>query len=257
MSTMPTTQNGWPAINPPTGSFIAPNGWSVKVRDGHAAVVFDWAADQWQKIEPVRIIGGWRWGTPIAGTKTLSNHCAGLATDTNWDEHRYRYTAGPNYKDTFTKGQIAQVIGIGETLKEMVGTNRRLIRSGYEYRFDRTDGMHLEWMADAAMLRKAAAAILAETGKKPDPRSTEWNDRVLKRGDKGPDTRRLQRWLLAAFPAYAGPIKDTGGADGSFGQGTHAVVAEWQDRSGLNPDGVIGKASLAALAKAGWKPKYI
>ena len=76
----PTTENGWTAVKKPLGRFVAPNGWGVMVRDADAATVFDWAADQWQKIEPVRIIGGWRDGTLIAGTKRVSNHAAGLAT---------------------------------------------------------------------------------------------------------------------------------------------------------------------------------
>lgn len=252
----PTTENGWTAVKKPLGRFVAPNGWGVMVRDADAAVVFDWAADQWQKIEPIRIIGGWRDGTLIAGTQTVSNHAAGLATDTDWDKHPYRFTAGRNYRDTFTKAQIARVLAINTTLQEMVGTKRRLIRSGYEYRWERTDGMHLEWYSDAAMLRKAAEAIREETKKPVDARSTEWNDGVLKLGDRGPDTRRLQLFLLNVFSSYADPIKDTGGADGVFGKGTAAVVGEFQRRSGLDPDQVVGRRTLQELARYRWAPKY-
>ena len=252
----PTTENGWTAVTDPQGRFVAPNGWGVRVRDADAATVFDWAAKEWQKIEPVRIIGGWRNGTLIAGTRRVSNHAAGLATDTNWDAHPYRYTAGKSYRDTFTKAQIAQVVGINKTLQDIVGTSERLIRSGYEYRYARTDGMHLEWYNDAATLRKAAEAIRKHTDAKVDARSTEWNDHVLKLGDRGPETRRLQLFLLNVFATYASPIKDTGGADGVFGAGTAAVVAEFQRRTRLSDDGIIGKATLAQLARHGWKPKY-
>ena len=252
----PTTENGWTAVKKPAGRFVAPNGWGVRVRDADAAVVFDWAADQWQKIEPVRIIGGWRDGTLIKGTKRVSNHAAGLATDTNWDAHPYRYTAGKNYKDTFTKHQQAQIIGINKTLQDIVGTKDRLIRSGYEYRWERTDGMHLEWYNDAAMLRKAAEAIRDHTDKEVDARSTEWRDGVLKLGDRGPDTRRLQLFLLNVFGSYADPIEDTGGADGVFGKGTATVVVEFQNRSGLDADGVVGRRTLQELARYNWRPKY-
>ena len=75
--------------------------------------------------------------------------------------------------------------------------------------------------------------------------------RLLRRGVSGNDVRVLQRGLLAKFPAYAGPIKSSGGADGVFGAGTEGVVKEFQRRCGLAADGIVGPATRAALAKCG------
>lgn|GEM_PF-6249100 len=52
----------------------------------------------------------------------------------------------------------------------------------------------------------------------------------------------------SARPAYATPIKINGGADGAFGRGTEQVVREFQKRSGLTADGIVGRDTKAALA---------
>ena len=78
--------------------------------------------------------------------------------------------------------------------------------------------------------------------------------RTLAVGDTGSDVKKFQSWLLAMFPAYAGPIKTSGGADGIFGRGTKQVVAEWQRRSGLTADGAFGPRSLAVAKRQGYKP---
>jgi peptidoglycan hydrolase-like protein with peptidoglycan-binding domain len=36
-------------------------------------------------------------------------------------------------------------------------------------------------------------------------------------------------------------------ADGVFGPGTEAAVIAWQKSRGLVPDGIVGKATLAAM----------
>ena len=36
-------------------------------------------------------------------------------------------------------------------------------------------------------------------------------------------------------------------ADGDFGPGTEAAVMQWQKSRGLVPDGIVGKATLAAM----------
>lgn len=56
---------------------------------------------------------------------------------------------------------------------------------------------------------------------------------------------------MRVFPAYAQPIKNSGGSDGSFGPATEQVVKEFQRRSGLLDDGIVGIKTKAALAKHG------
>ena len=76
---------------------------------------------------------------------------------------------------------------------------------------------------------------------------------VLSKGSRGDKVKALQAGLLRAFPLYAGPIKAAGGADGIFGASTEAVVKEFQRRSGLTADGVVGPATYSALSRAGVK----
>lgn len=67
--------------------------------------------------------------------------------------------------------------------------------------------------------------------------------RTLRRGDSGADVHELQQLLKANYQAYAGRLA----VDGEFGPGTEAVVKEFQRRSGLGADGVVGPATYRAL----------
>lgn len=81
---------------------------------------------------------------------------------------------------------------------------------------------------------------------------------VLTLGDTGPAVADLQRFLLRVFPSYAGPIRRSGGVDGSYGPATASVVREFQARAqaaGMyadTVDGVCGPHTWAALAHYGY-----
>jgi len=63
---------------------------------------------------------------------------------------------------------------------------------------------------------------------------------VLQLGSSGPEVADLQNTLRArGF--------DPGASDGSFGPGTAAAVEAFQRSAGLNPDGVVGPQTAAAL----------
>lgn len=67
---------------------------------------------------------------------------------------------------------------------------------------------------------------------------------TLKQGSSGPDVLALQQTL-----------KDLGfdpnGVDGNFGPGTRSAVIAFQQSKGLQPDGIAGPGTQAALAAAG------
>jgi len=67
---------------------------------------------------------------------------------------------------------------------------------------------------------------------------------ILKQGSSGPDVQALQQKL-----------KDLGfdpnGTDGNFGAGTKAALIAFQQSKGLQPDGVVGPGTQAALDAAG------
>jgi len=56
----------------------------------------------------------------------------------------------------------------------------------------------------------------------------------VKKGSKGETVKAVQKALGAK-------------ADGVFGPGTEAAVIQWQKSRGLVPDGIVGKATLAAM----------
>jgi putative chitinase len=63
---------------------------------------------------------------------------------------------------------------------------------------------------------------------------------TLKSGSSGPDVQDLQRRLQdLGF--------DPNGVDGNFGPGTKAAVIAFQQSKGLQADGVVGPATMAAL----------
>jgi hypothetical protein len=67
---------------------------------------------------------------------------------------------------------------------------------------------------------------------------------VLKRGSAGPDVRRVQRALNAAYPDLG--LTPTG----TFDTRTHNAVRAWQENAGVPVSGVMNPASWAALAVA-------
>jgi len=64
---------------------------------------------------------------------------------------------------------------------------------------------------------------------------------TLRSGSSGPDVQNLQQRLQdLGF--------DPNGVDGNFGPGTKAAVIAFQQSKGLQADGIVGPATLAALA---------
>lgn len=67
--------------------------------------------------------------------------------------------------------------------------------------------------------------------------------RDLHLGMSGPAVGELQLVLKTRYPRYAGDLA----LDSEFGAGTEAAVREFQRRSGLQADGVVGLLTRAAL----------
>lgn len=67
---------------------------------------------------------------------------------------------------------------------------------------------------------------------------------IIRRGATGETVRKLQDGLNRVFPAYS-KLKE----DGIFGYATERVVKEFQKRSNLKIDGIVGPVTKAALAK--------
>lgn len=76
-----------------------------------------------------------------------------------------------------------------------------------------------------------------------DPTKSPYFTGLLYIGSEGPQVAELQRRLKAAYRAYAGTLP----VDGDFGPLTDAAVREFQRRSSLVVDGIVGPQTAAAL----------
>lgn len=64
---------------------------------------------------------------------------------------------------------------------------------------------------------------------------------TIRKGSKGALVKLWQNYLNKTYPLYAGKLK----VDGHFGDDTEAKTKEWQSRSNLKSDGVVGPNSWA------------
>lgn len=92
------------------------------------------------------------------------------------------------------------------------------------------------------MRREATALMSLSPGSHPVP-APSTGVRNLRKGDRGPDVLRLQQILTRRYPSYCNwsPVTDF------FGDKTDAGVREFQRRSGLTADGVVGPNTRAKL----------
>jgi hypothetical protein len=89
-------------------------------------------------------------------------------------------------------------------------------------------------LAIAALLAVAAVPALADPGASASGGATASSEVIVKRGDRGPAVRAIQRELRIA-------------ADGVFGPMTERAVKRFQRRHDLVPDGIVGPLTRGAL----------
>jgi hypothetical protein len=91
----------------------------------------------------------------------------------------------------------------------------------------------------------------------PPPPAPVPSSSTLKSGATGEAVRKVQRFLLSVFPTYRNSVNVRRGVplvvDGNFGPQTVAWVEEFQRRTGLTDDGIVGPKTFAAMRKYGYK----
>lgn len=79
---------------------------------------------------------------------------------------------------------------------------------------------------------------------------------VLKKGDRGQRVFALQDFFRKVFPSYRNHVSVKKGQvitlDGHFGDQTEAWVKEFQERTSLKKDGIVGPLTVAKLRKYGY-----
>ena len=160
-----------------------------------------------------------------------------------WPNHGHMVVAGCDHRDASAMKQEASA-----------RAGRNALANNGPFRGD--CGPIITW--EQALARETGTPGLPSTGADgpaPAPKPTApTQPRTLKRGSVGDDVKRLQAGLLRVFPAYAKRIRTNGGPNRIFGPATDATVREFQRRSRLTVDGIVGPITRAELAKYGIKP---
>jgi peptidoglycan hydrolase-like protein with peptidoglycan-binding domain len=248
---MTVSQNGWPANRDKTAIGVTnPTVPGTKVdlpqgvKSGDVATVLLYVAQKFDEtVEP--LVDGTCWGydyKEIEGSATVSNHASGTAIDLNADHHPM------GRGGTFSP---AKVLAIRKILQFCGG----VVRWGGDYS-GRVDEMHFEINAGAAAVARLAAKIHAATPT-PAPVPPKPTFHTIKKGDDGEDVTHLQQFLHDVFPAYKDSVTIKPGVligvDGNFGDQTEAWVKEFQKRTDLTEDGIVGPNTHTELKKQGYK----
>jgi hypothetical protein len=225
---MANSQNGYPAsphrAEIGVATFQVPDRPDVKVAlRGDVAPLFLAFMQWWNAtVEPLVVPGCWGYAfRDIPGAKTLSNHASGTAADINAPKH----PLGANGTvPAHLRGAISAKAG-------QLG-----LRWGGDYN-RRKDEMHVELNVPLAQARALVGQIPILGGGGQPGRPT------IRQGSKGQDVRDLQAHLKSVHSSYAGHLA----VDGDFGPRTRAAVVEFQRRSGLAADGIVGPLTWARL----------
>ena len=248
---MATSQNGWPASSDKNAIGItSPKvpGTNVDfpqgVKGGDVETVLMYVAEQFHKtVEPLK--DGWCWGyfyRAVTGGSDLSNHASGTAIDLNAPNHPIGSSG------TFNGAKR-------EAINRILVFLEGVVRWGGNYS-GRKDEMHFEIVGSASAVARVANKIKVGATPTPRPPVPGPVPATLQKGSKGESVRVLQRFFLAVFPVYRNYVKVRPGVpmvvDGDFGAQTEAWVKEFQSRTGLTADGIVGPATVAKLRQYGY-----
>lgn len=223
------SQNGYTAnVDSIMAAYTVP-GSNVRVvlRKGDASVVLLWVLSQYHKrVEPLRQAdtGGYA-KRVIRGGVSLSNHASGTAVDARWQDHPL------GRRGTFTAGET-------RVIRDILEFCEGVVRWGGDYK-TRADEMHFEIVGTPAQLKRVADKIRNErTREVATPKKTSAKTSI----------KLMQAGLNRVFSSYS-RLAVTGNMDAA----TTRVVKEFQRRSELKDDGVVGPKTKAALGRYGIK----
>jgi hypothetical protein len=233
----PSWGPGWPANNSQKMVTVVTGGGGLRlpVRREIAPLVAGLVRGlERARGKPFR--SNWSWGyanRAIRGTSTPSNHSWGLAVDLDAPENPYlsrdMHRAAHPLRRNFPGGLILR-----STMPERTEAIARYWGFGWGGRYPtRPDPMHFEFVGSLEdAVRRARDSDIP---KPPPPGETPPAARpTIRREARGPFVRYLQRKLKIT-------------RDGVFGAETERAVRKFQKENGLEVDGVVGRATWAAL----------
>jgi hypothetical protein len=230
---MATSYNGWPASADPAAININRNavarGTTVRfpagLKNGDVAFVLGYVAGELHKR--VERAGTGVWGYAYRqnrNARNLSCHASGTAFDWNAPRH-------PNGKSgTFTSRQKA-------TIHAILNEVEHAVKWGGDFTGTK-DEMHFEICVGARDLAAIAKRLRARlAAQRPVP---AWWTTNLRRGMTNRSDIRIVRQKLHL------PL-DGSANDDDFDAELDGYVRRFQQRSGLEPDGVVGKLTAKVL----------
>jgi len=120
-----------------------------------------------------------------------------------------------------------------------------------------TDHVHVDGYAPNDEDSSGWPVVYVATGSGPTPSTPPPVFVELKRGSIGPAVNNLQQFLRNNFQAYRHSVSVRREVllvvDGNFGPQTEAWVKEFQHRTGLVTDGIVGRKTLTKLREYGYQ----
>lgn len=150
---------------------------------------------------------------------------------------------------TITTGAKAQTAGAGLSTADVTWIQQRLNVWGYPVKVDGIYGSQTITAVKAFQRARGltvdgkvgslqTSPALAKNPGAPAAPAAGGNP-TIRKGSTGAAVTKWQKYLKTNYPAYAGKIA----TDGSFGAQTESMTKEWQRRSKIVVDGVVGAQS--------------
>lgn len=228
---MAKSQNGWPAGTQAQANvavFVVPDtAVRLPLNREAAPALIEFA--RWWNTNVERLTPGHCWGwanRDIRGSNQTSNHASGTAEDLNAPKHPL--------------GAVGTVPAAKRPAIRVKAASLGL-RWGGDYT-GRKDEMHVEVVVPRERMRQIVAALQRTPVPRP-PAPAPSTHPTIRKGSRGAAVSRVQQHLKRNYPLYAKGLV----VDGIFGAKTDAAVREFQRRSGLTADGIVGGRTWAKL----------
>ena len=157
-----------------------------------------------------------------------------------------------------TKGDAADIVVKGRTPREVAKYAESIGIKGIGLYETSADGyfVHIDtrstksfWYGQNEQPRTTFGGSSGSTTITTD--TTSNSETTLSLNDRGTAVKEVQEMLTElGYDLSSGPNDKTKGADGIYGMKTWRAVIDFQRKNNLDPDGVVGEQTMAALEKA-------